>query len=164
MLKWIVVRVAVAKVVELHELVSRGLDEERSHHLKTNRWSGKNIEISYVDKSINHLVPITKFVVAEESDTKRQKSKKIRWFQVWTCSWWVHRWLRCHLWDLVPREGLTRRDASENARRSWPSLAPSRSCRSLQLGIHHTYIEATVNYLSYLVMHNFPLAFTICLL
>ena len=32
--------------------------------------------ISYIDKSINHLVPITQLVVGEESDTKRHSSKK----------------------------------------------------------------------------------------
>ena len=32
--------------------------------------------ISYIDKSINHLVPITKLIVGEESDTKRHSSKK----------------------------------------------------------------------------------------
>merc|ERR1719237_1466929 len=47
-----IVGVAVAKVMELHELVGRCLDEERSHH---------------IDKSINHLVPITKLIVGEES-------------------------------------------------------------------------------------------------
>lgn len=62
MLKWVVVRVAVAKVVELHELISWGLDEEGSHHLKTNNWlqiCGEITGSSYIDQSINHLVPIT---------------------------------------------------------------------------------------------------------
>ena len=34
------------------------------------------MELSYIDKSINHLVPITQLVVGEESDTKRHSSQK----------------------------------------------------------------------------------------
>ena len=41
MLKRIVVGVALAEVVELHELVSRGLDEERSDHLRLKRGEPK---------------------------------------------------------------------------------------------------------------------------
>ena len=135
MLKWIVVRVAVAKVVELHELVSWGLDEERSHHLRTIRWiwfHRSEIFLTLTSPSII-LSQSPSSLLVKNLTGKQNKFKLSGWLlNIWTCSWSAHRWLRCHLWGQEPRGEWRRRGASENAHPSSQSLAPSKSCRSLQ--------------------------------